>query len=805
MPLRHLARFAGVALIIACLSPRSALASDPIQLPNGLAITPDAAPRSVVTPLNPGMPGRPDVTLSQAVTTSLSPDGKTLLVLTSGYNREGRQSFDEYVLVFDVAAYPPRQTQALAVPNTFCGLAWNPDGGEFYVSGGVDDRLYVFATRGSAGRFARAGAIALGHPRGNGLLSNAPAPMNESAPKPMVAGVAVNRSGTLAIAANFYNDSISLVDLKTRKKTAELDLRPGVEDRAKSGTPGGEFPYWVAIRGDDTAYVSSPRDREIDVVSLGAEPSVAARIRVPGQPNRLILNRAQDRLFVALDNADAVAVVDVAANRLLRTFAVVAPARLLGAGALPHGANPNSLALSPDERTLYVTDGGTNAVAVVGLRADGSGEVTGLIPTGWYPSSVSADEGHLYIVNAKSVPGPNVGNCRGDVQAPDVADCGKTPNQYVYNLEKASLLSLPLPPSAELDALTERVAANNHFDRLRSPADPVIAELARRIRHIVYIIKENRTYDQVLGDLEVGNGDPALVEFPEPLTPNHHALARRFVTLDNFLDSGEVSGVGWNWTTAARTTDYTEKTVPPNYAGRGFMYDWEGTNRGVNVGIASMADRVKAQPLLQADPRRRPTPICSPAAPTSPRPIRSRARRAPATSGTKRWRRAARCATTASTATSHATRTRTPTAAICRFRRRRSPTSVSRRYRRRHRSPRAPIRTSGASIRTTPTSTTTRSGRASSTRSSRMGTCPICHSSASRTITSAASARPGTASTLPGCRWPTTTTPSGWSSRRSRTVRTRTARSSSSSRTTRRTARITWTLTGASRTSSVPT
>ena len=598
----RLARFAALALVVACLSPRPALASDPIQLPNGLAITPDAAPRSVLTPLNPGMPGRPDVTLSQAVTTSLSPDGRTLLVLTSGYNREGRQSFDEYVLVFDVTAYPPRQTQALAVPNTFCGLAWNPDGREFYVSGGVDDKIYVFAARGSAGRFARAGAIALGHQRGNGLLSNAPAPMNEGAPKPMVAGVAVNRSGTLAVAANFYNDSISVVDLKTHRKTAELDLRPGVEDRAKSGTPGGEFPYWIAIRGDDTAYVSSPRDREIDVVSLGAGPSVAARIRVPGQPNRLILNRAQDRLFVALDNADAVAVVDVAANRLLRTFTVVAPARLLGAGALPHGANPNSLALSSDERTLYVTDGGTNAVAVVGLRADGSGDVTGLIPTGWYPSSVSADEGHLYIVNAKSVPGPNVGNCRGDVQAPDVPDCWKTPNQYVYDLEKASLLSLPLPPSAELDALTERVAANNHFDRLRSPADPVIAELRRRIRHIVYIIKENRTYDQVLGDLEVGNGDPSLAEFPEPLTPNHHLLARRFVTLDNFLDSGEVSGVGWNWTTAARTTDYTEKTVPPNYAGRGFMYDWEGTNRGVNVGIASMADRVKAQPELQPDP-----------------------------------------------------------------------------------------------------------------------------------------------------------------------------------------------------------
>jgi DNA-binding beta-propeller fold protein YncE len=603
MLMRHTARLAAFTVFFGGASQLFAMASDPVQLPNGLTITPDAAPRSVVTPLNPGLPGRPDVTLGQAVTTALSQDGRTLLVLTSGYNREGREKFNEYVLVFDVTVYPPRQTQALPVPNTFCGLAWSPDGREFYVSGGVDDRIYVFGMRGAANKFSRVGAIGLGHSHGNGLLSNTPAPSNAGAPKPMVAGVAVNRSGTVAVAANFYNDSISVIDLKARKKTAELDLRPGVEDRTKTGTPGGEFPYWVAMRGDATAYVSSPRDREIDVVTLGATPSVAARIRVPGQPNRVLLNRAQDRLFVALDNADAVAVIDVAANRLVSTFKVVAPASLLDDASLPRGANPNSLALSPDEHTLYVTDGGTNAVAVVSIQPNGAGAVIGLIPTGWYPSSVSADAEHLYVVNAKSAPGPNIGNCRGDVQAPDIADCANTPNQYVYDLQKASLLALPLPPSAELEALTRRVAANNHFDRLRSGSvDPVVAELRRRIQHIVYIIKENRTYDQVLGDLEVGNGDPALTEFPEPLTPNHHALARQFVTLDNFLDSGEVSGVGWNWTTAARTTDYTEKTVPPNYAGRGFAYDWEGTNRGVNVGIASLADRVKAQPLLQPGP-----------------------------------------------------------------------------------------------------------------------------------------------------------------------------------------------------------
>src|SRR5262249_50143265 len=165
--------------------------------------------------------------------------------------------------------------------------------------------------------------------------------------------------------------------------------------------------------------------------------------------------------------------------------------------------------------------------------------------------------------------------------------------------EKASLLSLPVPSGSDLEAMTRRVAANNRFEMLQAVnADPVISQLRQKIRHVIYIIKENRTYDQILGDLEVGDGDPSIAEFPEPITPNHHSLARKFVTLDNFFDSGEVSGVGWNWTTAGRTTDYTEKSVPVNYASRGFTYDWEGRNRDVNVGIRSLEDRIRSQPLL---------------------------------------------------------------------------------------------------------------------------------------------------------------------------------------------------------------
>jgi len=595
--------------------------SDPITLPTGFAITPMAAPHSVLQPLNPGLANLPNYVAGQAVATALSPDGTQLLVLTSGFNEvvdtQGKAQTNEYVFVFSTSTLgttfiPPKQTQVLPVPNTFCGLAWNPNGQEFYVSGGVDDKMYVFAQTGrvsifGAPTYSQVAAIALGHKLGNGLLSNAPPPYNAQAPLPMAAGIGVSKSGALAVVANFFNDSISVVDLKGRTKTAELDLRPGATDRTMTGVAGGEYPFWVAVHADDKAYISSQRDRELVVVKLGAAPTVATRIAIAGQPNRMVLNQAQDRLFVAVDNSDTVAVVDTGADKLLDAFSVTAPRTILPGAYLPKGANPNSLALSPDEKTLYVAEGGTNAVAVVSLFGS-NGQVTGLIPTGWYPNSVSvsSDGKQLYVVNGKSLPGPNRGNCRGDVQAPSIPDCSSNPNQYVLQLEQASLMSLPVPGVVELADLTDQVARNNHFDAVEQGGfsfGPVMDLLRQRIQHVIYIIKENRTYDQVLGDLEVGNGDPSIVEFPEAITPNHHALARNFITLDNFFDSGEVSGVGWNWSTAARATDYTEKTVPLNYANRGMTYDWEGTNRNVDVAQAAVADRVSAQPLLSLIPQ----------------------------------------------------------------------------------------------------------------------------------------------------------------------------------------------------------
>jgi len=233
--------------------------------------------------------------------------------------------------------------------------------------------------------------------------------------------------------------------------------------------------------------------------------------------------------------------------------------------------------------------------------------VIGLIPTGWYPNSVSLNKAGswLYVVNGKSNAGPNPGACRdtSSMQPGSLNDClGR--NLYVWQLTKAGFLSLPLPSAASLAKLSWQVAENNNFPTVHRhrESEAIMAFLREQIKHVIYIVKENRTYDQVLGDLEVGNGDPSLTVFPEPITPNHHDLARKFVTLDNFFDSGEVSGDGWNWSTAARTTDFTEKTVPVNYGGRGLTFDWEGINRRINVGLATVEERQAANPLTPDDP-----------------------------------------------------------------------------------------------------------------------------------------------------------------------------------------------------------
>jgi DNA-binding beta-propeller fold protein YncE len=578
-------------------------------IPTGVHITPSAAKGSIFQPLNPGLASDPTFTVGQAVTTAVSPDGKTLLILTSGFNSQNFTSgpnagktnpaeSNEYVFVFDISGSKALQTQVLQVPNAFDGLAFNPSGKEFYISGGPDDDVHSYDLTG--GTWAESGSpVKLGHIGALGLGNITPGAM----------GLAVTGDGKRLVVANYENDSASLIDIAGRKVLGELDLRPG------NGTAGGEYPVWIAIQGSQTAFISSARDREIVVVDLSADLlTVTDRIKVKGQPTRLALNPKQTRLFVAESSSDAVAVISTKSHKVIEEIGTTAPKWAFANEAGFKGSIPNSVAVSPNGEYLYVTNGGANSVAVIHLahggdkdgddRSGAKSEIVGLIPTGWYPNSasVSADGSMLYVVNGKSNAGPNPKGCRdkgslsiGNGIGPGAESACNAANQYVWQLTKAGFLTLPVPRGEELEDLTQQVARNNHYGAKAGSEDAeMMAFLRDKIKHVIYIVRENRTYDQILGDLGKGNGDPSIVVYPQPITPNQHALASKFVDLDNFYDSGEVSGDGWNWSTSARAADTIEKTEPINYAGRGLNYDYEGANRNVNVGYATPAERAAA-------------------------------------------------------------------------------------------------------------------------------------------------------------------------------------------------------------------
>ena len=588
----------------------------PIFVTSGQQITPTAAPGSTLLHLNPQLTDFPKYIASGGISSAISPDGNTLLVLTAGYNNLDDSSGNfiaadsqQYIFVFDITKGAPIQKQVLTLPNSYTGIAFEPQKLNFLVSGGVDDDVHIFQLQSSF-QYADSGTpVALGHKQGVGIVSDG-SPLTAGQDPPVAGGVAIVPNTTLnALVTNVYNDSVSLIGISgpTGQVLAELDLRPGKVNPADSGVPGGEYPFWVTVTNSGVAYISSVRDREIDVVQVsGSQLSFVTRIKVNGNPNKMILDSTQANLYVAEDNSDQVDVISTSTNQVVSSISTAGPKTVVGGLATYHGFTPNGLTLSPDGKTLYITIGGTNSLAVVDLTQTPPA-VVGLVPTGYYPSdvTVSNDGKMLYVVNAKSVTGPDPGYFPKNTPAENAS------NQYIEKDEQSSLLSFPVPASAALAKLTRQVAQNDNFGNgAPSKDEAIMKELRERIKHVIYIIKENRTYDQVLGDLDRGNGDPYITEFGDAYTPSQHALATYFVDADNFYCSGDVSANGWPWSTSARESDLGTKSVPLNYGSnpgpkggsRGTDYEYEGTNRELNVGIGNLTDRITADPATPTDP-----------------------------------------------------------------------------------------------------------------------------------------------------------------------------------------------------------
>lgn len=344
-----------------------------------------------------------------------------------------------------------------------------------------------------------------------------------------VGGIAVLPGRALIAAVGNLSDSVYLISTNSLERRGAIAV--------------GHRPY-TAIADSTQLYVSNWGDSTISVIDLTRSPAGATTLFVGPHPSALALRDGD--LFVALAGSNGVARVNLRSGRVIEQLTVALDPRA------PVGSDPNALAFSPDGRTLYVAMAGNNAVAVVHVGAR-SMRLAGLIPAGWYPTAVatSSDGRTLYIANGKG---------GGSGANPD--------GTYIGDVITGSVSIVPVPDSATLASYTARVYSLSPYSnaRLRGTTDRPSA--LPPIHHVVYVIRENRTYDQVLGDVPQGNGDPTLTIFGDSVTPNAHAIAKRWVLFDNFYVDGEVSADGHEWSTRAFANDYNEKTWPQIYSDR---------------------------------------------------------------------------------------------------------------------------------------------------------------------------------------------------------------------------------------------
>ena len=511
------------------------------ERPRQVADAPQRAPEKIQLPTGNWLdPVGPSTQLgSMPLAIAASPRGDRLAVQLSGWREQGVQIVDRA---------SGRVVQTIAVPASFLGVAFSPSGDTLFLSGGYHDLIYEIVFRNGRGEIADSISLATGNSRRRGRY--------------YPAGLAVSPNGKQLYVAENLSDSLAVIDLAKRAVVQRLPL--------------GRYPYAVTVARDGHVFASVWGGDSLAVYKadewgqLTRERSIAAG----RHPSALLLDSNETRLYVASASTDRVIVLDP------KTGAKIGELRDSVPDGPDEGSTPNALALSRDGTRLFVAEADNNAVAVFDLSektsgvaaAHGTDALVGRVPVEWYPTALVSLGDSLLVVNGKG---------RGTAPNPD----GPTPyhpreehpRAYTLGQLNGSLMTLPEASltSNGLAVYTARVTAANRWN---------VARQARAsyppFEHVIYVIKENRTYDEVLGDLPQGDGDSSIVLFGRNNTPNHHALAERFGIFDRFFVNAEVSGDGHNWSTAAYATDYVEKTVASNYSDRGRTYDYEGTNRG---------------------------------------------------------------------------------------------------------------------------------------------------------------------------------------------------------------------------------
>ena len=480
-----------------------------------------------------------DLPLNIAVSSS----GKMLAVTNNGQSDQSIHLVDpEKMEVLD----------SVVIAKGWLGLTFSKDEKFLYASGGNDNWIMKYQIVGK--KLVPNDTLKLGKPWPV-LIS--------------VAGIAVDDQKQVLYAVTKENNSLYVYDIKGKKVTKQIPL-------------GGEG--YTCLLSDDCKmlYITCWGCNKVILFNTH-EQRVTGSIAVGDNPNDLYLTKNGKYLYVANANDNSVSVVSVEQNREIE---------ILNSALFPNsptGSTPNSIALSDDEKTLYIANADNNCLAVFDVSKPGNSTSKGFIPTGWYPTCVRVVKNTLFVANGKGLTskanpyGPNPTSKKEDVTYQKGTQ-KKIKVQYIGGLFRGTIESIATPTEIQLGIFSQAVYNNTPYTKEKEmlsegeTGNPIPGRVGdvSPIKHVFYIIKENRTYDQVLGDIPEGNGDSSLVLFGKKVTPNQHALAKQFVLLDNFYVDGEVSADGHNWTMGAYATDYLEKNWPSSYGGRGGFYPGEG-------------------------------------------------------------------------------------------------------------------------------------------------------------------------------------------------------------------------------------
>lgn len=459
---------------------------------------------------------------SMPINLVLAPEADKAVVVLSGWREQGVQIID---------LKSRKVTQTLLQDGAFYGAAFSPDGRTLYVSGGNTDLLFVYAWKDGIATLERKFELAKAK-TADGTGTSYPA------------GLALSPNGEFIYVAENVGDHLAVVNAATGEITQRFST--------------DHYPYGVALTSNKQVFVSAWGSSTVSQFRVLADGQLAyiGRIQVGQHPSAMAVNGST--LYITLAGSDRVAVVDTKLRKVARYLHDAAP------GAPPEGSTPNAVALTSDGKRLLVAEADNNAIAVFDVAAS---KLLGRVPTDWYPTAIAEVGDELLVLSGKG----HGTHANPDGPVPLTNWLDEKPTAYALGQLNGTLrvLSASLP-ATQLASFTQRVVAANNWQQQRA---------TRRyppFRHVVYIIKENRTYDQVLGDIKEGDGDPSLVYFPDiTITPNHHALARRFGLFDRFFVNAEVSSQGHIWSTAAYVTNYGEKVVPSGYAGKRADVDGE--------------------------------------------------------------------------------------------------------------------------------------------------------------------------------------------------------------------------------------